>query len=925
MNTVVPSQASLATMSRFYQRWLAADPARAARLAALAQLSLARLDLGAALELEARNGQSSAPNGTRLPLGRAMRRLRNLLICALIQRDLDGQADLDEVVTAMSRFADFAVQAHLAELMAELTAIHGMPVGDESGRPQQMMVLAMGKHGGFELNVSSDIDLIFVYPEDGDTDAGPGQRSLSNHEFFVRLGRKLIAALSEITEDGFTFRVDMALRPNGKSGPLAASLNMVEDYLIVQGREWERYAWVKARAVSGEAQDIAALDAIVRPFVFRRYLDFGVIDAIRTMHAQIRAEVNRQERLHPERSHNVKLGRGGIREIEFLTQVFQLIRGGRDPALRERSTRTTLHLLAERELLTPDIVQQLLDAYSFLRNLEHRLQYLEDAQTHTLPASPEDRDTVARMMGLADEAALLARLDEWRTFVAAQFDAIFADRSAGADPVDASLMDAMSDPDNRDTITDRLAGLGFNDPKAAADRLVATWQAPRLQSLPEASRNRLVALIDAALGQIAAVVQETGLGSHGATLGRLLDFFEAIARRSAYLSLLTEYPHTLERVIRMINASGWAATFLTQHPILLDELLDDRGNGAASFGEELAALAVSLRNQLDAAAGDTERQLDILREAHHAQMFRLLALDLAGELSVERLADHLSALADLIVHETVQRAWRTIASRHREVPCFAVIAYGKLGGKELGYVSDLDLIFLFDDDDDLAPSNYARLAQRFITWMTTHTPAGILFDIDTALRPDGASGMLVSSVNAFERYQRASAWVWEHQALTRARFCAGDAAIGARFEAIREAVLRQDRDASAETLRREVVDMRRRMRDAHPNPSRRFDLKQDAGGMIDIEFIVQYLVLRHAARYPQLTANSGNIALLRLCGELGLIDAALAQGAADAYRALRRLQHQVRLQGQDNARVDPALVASHADVVVRLWRSCFGD
>jgi len=903
---------SLAHMSRFYQRWLAADPARAARLDAVCQLSLARLDLGAALAEDAH-----------LPLGRAMRRLRNLLVCALIRRDLDGQADLDEVVTAMSRFADFAVQTHLAELMAELGAVHGVPIGAESGRPQQMMVLAMGKHGGFELNVSSDIDLIFVYPEDGETRAAAGQRSLSNHEFFVRLGRKLIAALSELTEDGFTFRVDMALRPNGKSGPLAASLNMVEDYLIVQGREWERYAWVKARAVTGDAEDIAALDAIVRPFVFRRYLDFGVIDAIRTMHAQIRAEVNRQERLHPERSHNVKLGRGGIREIEFLAQVFQLIRGGRDPALRERATRKTLQLLAERELLTPDVVQQLLDAYNFLRNLEHRLQYLEDAQTHTLPAAIADRHTVALMMGFADEAALLARLGEWRVFVAAQFDAIFADKANGADPVDPGA--SVSDPDNRDAIADRMASLGFDDPLAAADRLVATWQAPRLQTLPEASRNRLVALVNAALPQIGAAVRESGHGSHAATLGRLLDFFEAIARRSAYLSLLTEYPHTLDRVIRMINASGWAATFLTQHPILLDELLDDRGNSASSFAEDLPALAASLKAQLDGAAGDTERQLDILRETHHAQLFRLLALDLAGELSVERLADHLSALADLIVAETVQRAWRTIASRHRDQPAFAVIAYGKLGGKELGYVSDLDVIFLFDDDDQDAPANYAKLAQRFITWMTTHTPAGILFDVDTALRPDGASGMLVSSVAAFERYQQGSAWIWEHQALTRARFCAGDAAIGARFEAIREAVLRQDRGARAATLRDEVVNMRQRMRDAHPNTGGRFDLKQDAGGMIDIEFIVQYLVLRHAAAYPALTANTGNIALLRLCGELGLIDSALARGAADAYRALRRLQHGVRLQGQDNARVDPALVTVHADVVLRLWRACFGD
>nr|WP_314545127.1 bifunctional [glutamate--ammonia ligase]-adenylyl-L-tyrosine phosphorylase/[glutamate--ammonia-ligase] adenylyltransferase [uncultured Massilia sp.] len=916
-----PLSARLSTAedSRFYRRWLAADPARAGRIEALSALSLARLDLGAALKVEAEAG----PDGPArpLPLGRAMRRLRNLLVCAIIRRDLEGQADLDEVVTAMSRFADFAVQSHLAELMAEMTAAHGMPVGEDSGRPQQMMVLAMGKHGGGELNVSSDIDLIFVYPEDGETQAGPGQKSLSNHEFFVRLGRKLIAALSEITEDGFTFRVDMALRPNGKSGPLAASLNMVEDYLIVQGREWERYAWVKARAVTGDATDIAALDDIVRPFVYRRYLDFGVIDAIRTMHAQIRAEVNRQERLHPERTQNVKLGRGGIREIEFLAQVFQLIRGGRDPALRERSTRLTLRLLAERELLTTDVVERLLEAYAFLRNLEHRLQYLEDAQTHTLPAAPDDRLVIARMMGMADEAQLLAALDDCRAFVASQFDAIFADKSGNGGNGDDVDPDALGGDDSREAIAERLAALGFDDPQQAAGRLLATWQAPRLQTLPEASRARLVALVNTALPLIATVVREVGLGSHSATLGRLLDFFEAIARRSAYLSLLTEYPHTLERVIRMINASGWAATFLTQHPILLDELLDDRGNAA----EDLPQLAASLASQLDAAEGDTERQLDILREAHHAQMFRLLALDLAGELSVERLADHLSALADLIVHEVVQRAWRTIPKRHLEVPRFAVIAYGKLGGKELGYISDLDVIFLFDDEDQDAPSNYAKLAQRFITWMTTHTPAGILFDIDTALRPDGASGMLVSSVNAFERYQESSAWIWEHQALTRARFCAGDAAIGARFEAIRERVLRQDRSASADRLRDEVVRMRLRMREAHPNRSVLFDLKQDEGGMIDIEFIVQYLVLRHAAAYPELTANAGNIALLRLCGRLGLIDAGLAEEVAAAYRTMRRLQHQVRLQGQDNARVEPALVAVHAGAVTRLWQACFDD
>ena len=905
---------SLVSASRYYQRWSGADAARPALLDALVDTALDTLDLGAALARETAQG---------LPLGRAMRRLRNLLVCGLVRRDLEGRADLAEVVAAMTGFADFAIQTHLAALMEELVAAHGMPMGAESGLPQHMMVLAMGKGGGGELNVSSDIDLIFVYPEDGDSASAGGQRPLSNHEFFTRLGKRLIAALSEIGEDGFTFRVDMALRPNGNSGPLVASLNMVEEYLIVQGREWERYAWVKARAVTGMPEDIAALDAIVRPFVFRRYLDFGVIDTIRTMHAQIRAEVDRQERLHPDRSNNVKLGRGGIREIEFLAQVFQLIRGGRDAALRERSTRATLRVLAEKELLTPDTVEQLLEAYSFLRNLEHRLQYLEDAQTHTLPASEADCTTVAHMMGLPDTATLLARLDATRRYVAGQFDAIFSDKNGARDDsgdVDPQSSGTVTDLERQEGIAERLAELGFDDPAGGARRLSATWQSPRMQALPEASRTRLLALVNAALPLIAKTGAGAAAGSTSATLGRLLDFFEAIARRSAYLSLLTEYPHTLERVIRMMYASGWAATFLTQHPIVLDELLDDRMRSAAP---DYAALALELDAQLREDAGDTERQMDILREAHHAQLFRLLAQDLAGELSVERLADYLSALADTIVAATVAWAWNTVATRHREVPRFAVIAYGKLGGKELGYVSDLDVIFLFDDDDGEAHANYAKLAQRFITWMTAHTSAGILFDIDTALRPDGASGMLVSSLGAFEKYQDSAAWVWEHQALTRARFCAGDVAIGERFEAIRERVLRKDRTGQAEQLKTEVLKMRRKMRDAYPNRTARYDLKHDAGGMIDIEFMVQYLVLRHAAQYPQLTANVGNIALLRVCGELGLIDPTLALSVGNAYRAMRRLQHQLRLQGRDNARLDPAQVAQHSVQVQRLWHAIF--
>ena len=904
------SAASGASDSRFHTRWLAADPARAGQLAGLAGLSLTPSLFARLLQKEIATG---------LPLPRAMRRLRNLLLATLITRDLASGGDLPQVVDTMTAFADFALQTHVAALTTELQALHGVPTGDESGLPQALIVLGMGKLGGGELNVSSDIDLIFVYPEDGDTRVtAPQQRSLSNHEFFIRLGRRLIGDLSEITQDGFTFRVDMALRPNGNAGPLVASINMIEEYLIVQGREWERYAWVKARAVCGTPADIVALEQIVQPFVYRRYLDFGSIDALRGMHGQIRAEVTRVEALHPDRSNNVKLGRGGIREIEFLAQVFQLIRGGRDADLRARPTRTILRALADKQLLEPDVVRQLLDAYTFLRNLEHRLQYLDDAQTHTLPASEADRLVVARMMGYADTAGLLDELGRQRQLVSTQFDAMFADKDTRADSsqtVHPGIHAALAAADPLEAIEEHLVTLGFGEAHEAARRLLSTWQSARLQALPEVSRNRLIALVNAALPLLA----ECG-AMQLITLHRLLDFMETVARRAAYLALLTEYPHALQRVVRMMSSSDWAAKYLTRHPILLDELLDDRTLRAAP---DWPAFRLELQRQLAATPGDTERQLDTLREMHHAQTLRLLAQDIEGDLSVERLADHLSTLADILVDQTVQAVWNTLPQRHREVPKFAVIAYGKLGGKELGYSSDLDVIFLYDDDDPEAPAQYAKLAQRFITWMTSHTPAGILFDIDIALRPDGASGLLVSTIAAFEKYQLKSAWVWEHQALTRARFCAGDVDIGQRFELLRLEVLRQPRDAAL--LQQEVRTMRDKMTRAHPARDSQFDLKQDRGGMIDIEFIVQYLILLHASACPQLTDDIGNIALLKLAGELGLIDAALATSAANAYRTYRKLQHHARLQGEEQALVAPERVAVEALAVQQLWNSVFGE
>lgn len=906
LQNMKPSLIPAEQASHFYMHWMNANrEKRTAKIQSLITQPLNQLNLEALLKREMDDGY---------PLPRAMRRLRNLLICAIIERDLSGKADLSEVVDTMTLFAEFAIRTHLHALTEELKAAHGIPTGAHSGTPQEMIVLGMGKLGGGELNVSSDIDLIFVYPENGETKTtGPGQRPLSNQEFFNRLGKRFIKALSEITEDGFTFRVDMALRPNGESGPLVASINMVEQYLIVQGREWERYAWIKARPITGNPDDIRTLQEIVRPFIYRRYLDFSVIDAIRNLHQQIRADVVRQERLHPERSNNVKLGRGGIREIEFLAQMFQLIRGGRDTALQDKSTRNILHILVEKRQLDDDIASALLDSYTFLRNLEHRIQYLDDAQTHSLPANENDLLLIANSMGMETKAELLDELQKHRSFVSSQFDEIFSNKSSREDNskpvIPQPLLSSQSEEEQIHSIQTKLESFGFAQADNAARRLLSFWKTNRIQTLSDSTRTRLVALINATLPELLK-------SSHAplVTLGRLLDFLESIARRTAYLSLLTEFPAATQRLIRMLDASEWAARYLTRHPILLDELLDARTLLAPP---DWPSFTAELEQQLESQRGDTELMMDTLREAHHAQLFRFLAQDLAGGLTVERLADHLSKLADIIVETALKEVWLAMPKRHREIPSFAIIAYGKLGGKELGYASDLDLIFLYDDDHPDAPMLYARLAQRFITWMTSLTSAGILFDIDIALRPDGASGLMVSSIDSFERYQSESAWAWEHQALTRARFCAGDENIGKRFEALRDRILRQPRDP--EWLRQEILKMREKIHESHPNRSSLFDLKHDAGGMIDIEFIVQYLVLEYSLDYPELTDNFGNIALLKMSEKLGLIPEEAGEKVSAIYRNFRKRQHEIRMQGADQAKVEPDEVIDQVDEVKKLW------
>ena len=838
------------------------------------------------------------PAADETQLAQALRVLRKRVMLNLILRDLNGLCGLDEVMRAMTALAEIAVRRAQALVTEALTAQYGSPIGRDSGTPQPLLVIGMGKLGGGELNVSSDIDLIFVYPEEGETD---GTRSLSNHEFFSRLGRRIIALINDLTADGYVFRVDMRLRPYGDSGPLVMGFAALEEYLVAQGREWERYAWIKARVISpADDPHIDELEKLAQPFVFRKYLDFGAFDSMRKLHAQIRAEVVRRDR-----QDNIKLGAGGIREIEFIAQVFQLIRGGRDAHLRIRPTQRVLQRLAAQGELQADVVQRLDASYVFLRNLEHRLQYVDDQQTQMLPEQDEARQIVATAMGYADYPALLADLDPLREFVSAQFEAVFGSKQQNeVDPL-------WHDDAEHDPLAARLTQLGYTQADALSDTLLQMRAGNRYRQLPEISRQRMDTLVPGFIRLCAEQAQAD------AALQRALNLLDAIARRAAYLAFLAEYPQALPRLVRILAASAWAGDYLTQHPILLDELLDTRELYEAPDWPALDAL---LHEQLEGCHGDTEREMDALRQFQQVQTFHLLAMDLHGVLPLEKLSDHLSDLADLILRHVLRLCWRDLRIKHRDEPRFAVIAYGKLGGKELGYASDLDLVFIYDDEHPDAGQIYARLAQRINTLISSHTAAGRLYEVDLRLRPNGESGLLVSSVEAFESYQREHAWVWEHQALTRARFCAGDAAVGVRFEQIRTAILRLPRDR--EKLKEEVRAMRQKMHDGHPNPTPLFDIKHDSGGMVDIEFMVQFLVLTHSSSHPALTANSGNLALLHTAAELGLIDPVLSEKLRTLYRELRRLQHQMRLNNQTHSRIEQGRLDTAA--VESLWKELLG-
>jgi glutamate-ammonia-ligase adenylyltransferase len=855
-------------------------------------------------------------------LASALRVARALVLERLAVEDVERDASLAAVTATMTALAESTLEAALAAARAEVDARHGAPV-DGQGRPIDFWVVGMGKLGARELNVSSDIDLVYVYEDDGHT-VGPAV--ISAHEYFAKVVRGLYALIGDVTDDGFVFRVDLALRPNGNSGPPVVSLAMLEEYLQVQGREWERFAWLKSRVVAPRAAVASgrarALRDLVAPFVYRRYLDYGVFEGLRQLHAKIREEAQRRAAGRPERGNDVKLSRGGIREIEFIVQLLLVVRGGQFPEIRTRSTLKALERLTARGLMRAETARQLAESYAFLRRVEHRIQYLDDQQTHLLPAADADLAWIAASLGMAcraDACELLDRLGSVREAVAAEFDALLHDGRAPALVTNGSGCKTCGPAPREIDDEAFLESL----PPALAERTRHWATQPRVQALGERAKLRLARLVQCAAAGIGRgeCTVEAGLA--------FIDWLDPLLRRESYLALLIERPEVQQRLLRLLGLARWPMRYLLRHPGVIDELADARQLAArferSEFIGELDDRHAAWHRSGE--AGD-EALLDTLRRAHHAEVFRTLVRDVEGRLSVEQVADDLSALADAVLDCTIRWAWDGLKQRHRETPQFAVVAYGKLGGKELGYGSDLDLVFVFDDanepDADRAVEVYGAFVRRLITWLTVRTAAGELFDIDTALRPNGNSGLLVTSISAFAQYQRGrgsnTAWTWEHQALTRARCCVGAHDLASRIEAVRREVLAARRDHAA--LRAEVLAMREKVRAARPVKAGLFDVKHSPGGMMDAEFAVQYLVLAHAADHPQLLDNVGNIALMQRAEAARLLANGIGLRAADAYRELRRAQHRARLDEQPT-QFTPAALAAEREAVLALWHEVF--
>ena len=864
-----------------------------------------------------------------LQAGTALRVLRQLVMERLVVLDCDGdvagQVPLAVVTRAMTELAELALDVAVRESQQTLDALHGAPQRPEnddtlSGRAL-LWVVGMGKLGARELNVSSDIDLIYVYDQDGDT-AGreDGRGRISNHEYFAHQVKAIYTLIGDTTEHGFVFRVDLALRPNGNSGPAAISLSALEDYFQAQGREWERFAWLKSRVVAPreclQNRSALPLRGAVLPFVFRRYLDYSVFDALRTLHRQIREHAAKRCAGHPERANDVKMSRGGIREIEFTVQLLQVVRGGQFPELRTRPTVDALGRLAHAGLMPHDTAEALVRAYDFLRRVEHRIQYLDDQQTHVLPTRDDDLNWIALTLGYSDCCGFLADLDAHRELVAQEFDKLLGGKpdckGCGKQPGAASTLPELDE---------LLENLSTRWPEQFRARLALWRKNPKVLALRDDSRARLTQLV-----QRTALWLSEGTVTEEAAL-RIVDWIEPLLRRENYLALLLERPAVHIRLLRLLGAAKWPARYLLQHPGVIDELASDamlhERFDSADFANELKLRLASLKRTGE---DDEETCLNLLRRAHHAEVFRTLARDVDGVLTVEQVADDLSALAEATLAITLDWCWQRLKNKHTSQPQLAIIAYGKLGGKELGYGSDLDIVFVYEDEHEQAAEVYAGLVRKLINWLTVKTGEGDLFEIDTALRPNGNSGLLVTSFESYARYQQQrgtnTAWTWEHQAMTRARFVYGGQTLKERFETIRKSVITAPRDANM--LRNEIVAMRDRVRTAHPVKGDKFDVKHSLGGMVDAEFAVQYLVLSQSGQHPELVENAGNIALLQRAEAVGLLPQGVGEQAADAYRELRRVQHRARLN-EEPTQVPTEELAAERKAIQNLWAAVYSS
>ncbi|MEE5098941.1 bifunctional [glutamate--ammonia ligase]-adenylyl-L-tyrosine phosphorylase/[glutamate--ammonia-ligase] adenylyltransferase [Pseudomonas alliivorans] len=854
-------------------------------------------------------------------LGRNLRRQRMRHQVRIIWRDLTRQADLIETCRDLSDMADACIDLACHWLHERLCQQFGTPTGRRTGLPQQMVILGMGKLGAVELNLSSDIDLIFGYPEGGET-VGV-KRPLDNQEFFIRLGQRLIKALDPVTVDGFVFRVDMRLRPYGSSGALVLSFNALEQYYQDQGRDWERYAMIKARVVGGDQKAGAELLEMLRPFVYRRYLDFSAIEALRTMKQLIQQEVKRKGM-----AENIKLGAGGIREVEFIAQAFQLIHGGRDLSLQQRPLFKVLKTLEGQGYLPGAVTEELREGYEFLRYTEHAIQAIADRQTQMLPDNEQDQARIALMMGFSDWASFHERLMYWRGRVSWHFRQVIADPDSDLDEeqeddsdviVGGEWLPLWEESQDEEAASRQLSQAGFVNAETAIRHLANLRSSPHLRSMQRLSRERLDAFIPRLLAQAVEHAKPD------LVLERVLPLVEAVARRSAYLVLLTENPDALRRLLTLCAASPWIAEQIARFPLLLDELL----NEGRLFNPPLAPeLAAELRERLiRIPEDDLEQQMEALRHFKLAHSLRVAASEITGSLPLMKVSDYLTWLAEAILEQVLALAWRHSVARHGTPsrpdgtlcdPGFVIVGYGKVGGIELGHGSDLDLVFIHDGDpqtetDGARPIDsaqfFTRLGQRIIHLLTTQTNSGQLYDVDMRLRPSGASGLLVSSLGAFARYQDKEAWTWEHQALVRARVLTGSPDLGREVEKVRADVLGRERDL--DKLRAEVSEMRAKMRDNLGSrltaagrganafeSSMPFDLKQDAGGIVDIEFMVQYAALAWSREHPGLLQYTDNIRILEGLEEAGLLPDADASLLREAYKAYRSAAHRQALQKQ---------------------------